>query len=259
VLTGIVENLLNRNLGASPRARELCAALRGRRLVIVMSGTPLCIAVESTGDTLRVTRTAAGAGTGARAGDGNTAGTAANTTAGAAAGDFDVEVVGTPVNLLALTGSEPEALLQRGAITMRGDVDLAQRYRELALLLKPDLEEELSRFLGDAPAHQLMRLAMGAVGFGRRAASTATLNAAEYLAHETRDLVPRAEAEVFLAGVDRLREDVDRCAARLEHLEQRLAATAALRDGAGAGAGVQPDAGPAGGGRAHHDASRGPR
>lgn len=223
MLTGIVENLLNRNLGASPRARELCAALRGRRLVIVMSGTPMRIAVESAGDSLRVMRAGANAAAGAAVASGDApAGTASDATAG----EFDVEVVGTPVNLLALAGSEPEALLQRGAITMRGDVDLAQRYRELALLLKPDLEEELSRFLGDAPAHQLMRLAMGAVGFGRRAASTATLNAAEYLAHETRDLVPRAEAEVFLSGVDRLREDVDRSEARLALLEQRLAAVA---------------------------------
>ena len=169
------------------------------------------------------------------------------------------EVEGTPLNLVALAGAEPEALLQRGAVTIRGDVELAQRYRELALLLRPDFEEELSRLVGDAPAHQLMRFASGALAFGRRAFSTTAQNLAEYAAHERGDLVPRAEAEVFLAGVDRLREDVDRCAARLEHLEQRLAATAALRDGAGAGAGVQPDAGPAGGGRAHHDASRGPR
>ena len=54
MLTGIVENLLNRNLGASPRARELCAQLRERRLAITMSGTPLRIAVESTGDSLRI-------------------------------------------------------------------------------------------------------------------------------------------------------------------------------------------------------------
>jgi ubiquinone biosynthesis protein UbiJ len=47
-------------------------------------------------------------------------------------------------------------------------------------------------------------------------------NAAEYFAHETRDLVPRAEAEVFLGEVDRLREDVDRAAARVEALLARF-------------------------------------
>jgi ubiquinone biosynthesis protein UbiJ len=196
VLTGLIENLLNRNLGASPRARELCAELRERRIAITMSGTPLRIAVESTGDSLRLSRDAGG--------------------------EFHAEVEGTPVNLVALAGSEPEALLQRGAVKIRGDVELAQRYRELALLLRPDLEEELSRFVGDAPAHQLMRVALGALAFGRRAVSTTALNAAEYLAHERGDLVPRGEAEGFFEGVDRVREDVDRLEARFAQLAQRL-------------------------------------
>jgi ubiquinone biosynthesis protein UbiJ len=201
VLTGVIENLLNRNLGASPRARELCAELRERRIAIAMSGTPLRISVESTGDSLRLSRDATG--------------------------DFHAEIEGSPINLVALAGPAPEALLQRGAVKIRGDVELAQRYRELALLLRPDLEEELSRFIGDAPAHQAMRFALGALAFGRRAAATTALNAAEYFAHERGDLVPRAEAEVFFEGVDRVREDVDRLGARFALLEQRLAETAA--------------------------------
>ena len=203
MLTGLVENLLNRNLGASPRARELCVQLRERRLAITLSGTPLRFAVESTGDSLRIGRHQGG--------------------------EFPAEVEGTPLNLVALAGPEPEAVLQRGAVTMRGDVELAQRYRELALLLRPDFEEELSRLVGDAPAHQLMRFASGALAFGRRAATTTVQNVAEYVAHERGDLVPQAEAEVFLEGVDRLREDVDRFEARLDLLGQRLAAA----DGAG--------------------------
>ena len=45
-------------------------------------------------------------------------------------------------------------------------------------------------------------------------------NAAEYLAHENHTLVPRAEAEAFMADVDQLREDVDRAIARLRTLEE---------------------------------------
>ncbi len=210
MLTGVIENLLNRNLGASPRARELCAQLRERRILIAMQGTPLRISVESTGDSLRLSSTASG--------------------------EFEAEIEGTPVNLVALAGPEPESLLQRGAVSIRGDVELAQRYRELALLLRPDFEEELSRLVGDAPAHQLMRFALGALAFGRRAASTTTLNAAEYLAHEKRDLVPRAEADVFLEGVDRIREDVDRLEARFALLGQRLADSSASPGDSGGGA-----------------------
>ncbi len=69
--------------------------------------------------------------------------------------------------------------------------------------------------------------------FGRRAVSTTALNAAEYLAHERGDLVPRPEAEVFFEGVDRLREDVDRFEARLALLEQQsTTASADLRPAA---------------------------
>ncbi len=46
-------------------------------------------------------------------------------------------------------------------------------------------------------------------------------NAAEYFAHEKRDLVPRAEGDQLLKGVDTLREDVDRLEARLDLLTQQ--------------------------------------
>ena len=52
---------------------------------------------------------------------------------------------------------------------------------------------------------------------------TTLRNTAEYFAHESRDLVPRAEADVFLNGVDRLREDMDRLEARFAALEASLA------------------------------------
>jgi ubiquinone biosynthesis protein UbiJ len=121
-----------------------------------------------------------------------------------------------------MAGPEPARLLKSGAVQLRGDPALLQQYRELVLLLRPDLEEELAKLIGDSPAHRLAGLAKAALTFGRRGASTAVQNAAEYFAHETRDLVPRAEAEVFLGEVDRLREDVDRAAARVEALLARF-------------------------------------
>lgn len=199
MLTSLVENMLNRNLGASPRARELCAALQGRRLQVRVSDLGLRIGFESLGGSLRLTRDPEG--------------------------EFEAEISGSPLNLIALAGKSPERLLQSGAVQVRGDAELLQRYRELGLLLRPDLEEELSQLVGDAPAHQFARFARGASAFGRRGADTAVRNAAEYFAHESGDLVPRAEAEVFLEGVDRLRERVDRAAARIDALLARLEGT----------------------------------
>jgi ubiquinone biosynthesis protein UbiJ len=109
-------------------------------------------------------------------------------------------------------------VLQRGDVRIDGDAELAQKFRELALLLRPDLEEELSLVLGDVPAHQLGRFARAAFAWTRKAAATTVRNVAEYLGHERQDLVPRSEAEQFLQGVDTLREDVDRLAARIDLL-----------------------------------------
>jgi ubiquinone biosynthesis protein UbiJ len=221
MLTEAIENLLNRNLGASPGARQLCLELQAQRLLIVISGTPWRIGVESLGHSVRLSRDATG--------------------------EFAAEVEGSLVNLAGLAGAQPEALLQRGAVRIRGDAELLQRYRDLALLLRPDLEEELSRLLGDAPAHQLARFGVGLLDFGRRFLDTTVRNGAEYLAHERGDLVPRGEAEVFFDGVDRLREDADRLGARLAQLQARLETPAAGGPGAANGNGGGTDGGTGGG------------
>ena len=197
MLTEVIENLLNRNLGDSPRARESCVQLKSKRLKVVVSGLGTSVGLESLGDSLRITRPAEG--------------------------EFNAEVEGSVVNLLALAGSEPGRLLKSGAVQVRGEIELLQQYRDLALLLRPDLEEELARLIGDTSAHRLAGMARAALAFGRRSADTAVRNAAEYFAHESGDLVPRAEGEAFFAEVDRLREDVDRAAARLDALLARVA------------------------------------
>ncbi len=195
MLTEAIENLLNRGMPHSPRARDLAAELAGRKLVIDVRGFARVL-VLSRGDML-VLRKAEGSDT------------------------PDAEVRGGPLSLLALAGEDAQAAIQRGDVVIEGDAELAEKYRELALLLRPDLEEELSHLVGDTSAHQLGRLARLALGWSRRAAETSVRNAAEYLAHERADLVPRTEAAQFVKGVDALREAVDRLEARIVHLERR--------------------------------------
>jgi ubiquinone biosynthesis accessory factor UbiJ len=197
MLTATLENVLNRGLPRSPRAQQLCAELAGRQVAVEIAGTPRYLLVESSGVSLKVSTVAPEA-------------LAARTPAAI--------IRGGPFSLLALSGAAPESVLQRGAVRIEGDAELAQQFRELALLLRPDLEEELSHVVGDVPAHQLGRFARAALELTRKAAATTALNAAEYLAHERRDLVPGTEAEQFLQGVDTLREDVDRLAARIDLL-----------------------------------------
>jgi len=195
MLTSTFENVLNRGLPRSPRARQLCRELEGRRVGVDVKGFGRWI-VESTGESLRLTRDA---------------------TAPA-----EADLVGGPFSLLALGRSAPEEVIQRGEVDVRGDAELASRFRELVLLLRPDIEEELAQLIGDVPAHQLGRFARAAFGWTSKAASTTVRNVAEYFAHERQHLVPRAEGEQFLKGVDAAREDVDRLEARVALLARTL-------------------------------------
>jgi ubiquinone biosynthesis protein UbiJ len=193
MLTQAIENLLNRNLPRSPRAQELCEALKGRAVAIEARGPGWRLCVESLGSSLKLTKNIAPR-------------------------EPDAEISGSLTSLAALAGREPEQVIQRGDVSIRGDAEVAQKFRELAMLLRPDVEEELARLVGDTPAHQAMRLVRMASSFGRRAVQTGVRNAAEYFAHERGDLVPRAEAEDFYRGVERLREDLDRLEARMRLL-----------------------------------------
>jgi ubiquinone biosynthesis protein UbiJ len=121
-----------------------------------------------------------------------------------------------------LRGARPAAAEERAAVTVRGDAEIANLYRQLFLAARPDPEEELSRWIGDAPARTVSRLAAGVIGWARRTQRVFGENVAEYLQEESRDLVTKTEVEEFLEGVDQVREAADRVAARLQVLQHRL-------------------------------------
>ena len=193
MLLASIEKILNRSLPRSPRAQALAASLAGRSLAVEITGTGPVV-ISSTGERVHIER-----------GSGKAA---------------DASISAGPFSLLALANGGPEALSRTGA-TISGDSEVAQQFSELLGLLRPEPEEELAQLVGDAPAHQLGRLARIALAFGERALHTTANNVAEYLAHERGDLVPKAEGRQLLNGIDALRDDVDRFEARLQHLEQR--------------------------------------
>jgi ubiquinone biosynthesis protein UbiJ len=195
VLSETLANVLNRGLPRSVRARQLTAELAGRSLALEVRGFGTLL-LKSNGVELTVTPGA-----------------------GAAAADAGLSV--GPLSLFALAGEGAQAAVQRGDAAMSGDTEIAARFRELLTLLKPDAEEELSLVLGDVAAHRLGRFAALAAAWSARAADTAWRSTADYLAHERADLVPRHEGEQFLRGVEALREDLDRLAARIELLARR--------------------------------------
>jgi ubiquinone biosynthesis protein UbiJ len=129
-------------------------------------------------------------------------------------------LTGTPLAFVRLVGPKPEDALRGGSVHISGDAETAQAFSELLRLARPDLEEELSRLVGDVPAHQIGQAARSVFEFARRSAATFTQNVAEFIQHESRDAPSRTEADEFSSGVDKLRDAVDRLDARIALLER---------------------------------------
>jgi len=189
-----LEALLNRNVAGSSRARGLLARLDGRSMEVRVAASPVRI------------RFSASAGAVSVAQGGET--------------EPDAVIEGSPIALAALAGPDAEDRIRAGSVRISGDAETAQSFRRLFEAARPDFEEELSRLIGDAPAHHLANAARGALDFGRRAFATFALNLGEYLTEESRDLPARTEVEEWLEGVDRLREDADRLEARIRQVER---------------------------------------
>ncbi|MBL8264763.1 SCP2 domain-containing protein [Steroidobacter sp.] len=190
-----LESVLNRNIAASSAARALCRRLDTKVLALHVEGMPLSIYFKSNGEQMSL--------------DTQHDGTPSAT------------LSGTPLSLLRMAGPAPETALRTSSVHIQGDAEVAQTFSELLKQARPDLEEELSRVIGDVAAHQVGNAARSALGFARRAASTFAQNVSEYLQEEGRDAPSRTEADEFVAGVDKLRDDVDRFEAKLALLERQ--------------------------------------
>ena len=208
-----IESVLNRSISGSQKAQGLARRLDRTSLQVDVEGFAR-IRAAVCGSRLALT---AGGTLGAGADGGASAG-----------GGADAVISGSPFALFKLltegagraAGPPPDRA--RASAHVAGDAEVAGRYRELFALARPDLEEELSRLVGDLPARRLSLAAQGAISWIGKLGRTVGENVAEYLQEESRDLPARAEVEEFLQGVDRLRDTADRVEARLARIEQRL-------------------------------------
>lgn len=190
-----VARILNRNIRETKRARELCADLAGTLAAIRVRDTGLAMffAIGEQGVEL------------ARQSD----------------EEPDIVITGSLLTLArVVTGGGEEDLLRDGSLELNGNPYKAQAFQRLLASARPDLEEELSRIVGDTAARSVSDIARSFARWARDARSTMEQNLAEYLKEESRETPSRYEVERFAGQVGRLRDDVDRLAARLDRLSR---------------------------------------
>jgi ubiquinone biosynthesis protein UbiJ len=189
---------LNRNIGESTPARELCRQLDGKVIAIRVRDTGLAMVFEINDEVLDLKTEIPE--------------------------EPDVVLTGSLVTLARMAGPNghdhsPAAL--RGGLDITGDAFTAQAFQKLLKHARPDPEEELSRFVGDTAAHRAGEIARGVRNWAVDARATMGANIREYLQEESREVPSRYEFERFGSSVDALRDDVARLEARLNRLLNR--------------------------------------
>lgn len=108
-----------------------------------------------------------------------------------------------------------------GRIDFSGDPVFAQDLLSVLRDLEIDPEEWLAQRLGDVTAHRIGQAVRGVGQWLRQSLQNAERDAADYLVHESHDLVSRHEINTWAKEVDDLRHATDRLAARWRSLTSR--------------------------------------
>lgn len=120
-----------------------------------------------------------------------------------------------PDILLAVMRGE-EHLLR--SVDVSGNARLASEVMLLVRHLRWDVEEDLSRLVGDAAAHRLAQAGRDFAAWQADAAQRLAQSFADYATEEKRVLVRRGELSALGAGVARLRDALERLAKRIDRL-----------------------------------------
>jgi ubiquinone biosynthesis protein UbiJ len=144
-----------------------------------------------------------------------------------AAGEFDTASAGSEVD--AEIGLTPAAALRlllvpessSGLARLQGDMPLATTVAKVLHGLRWDVEEDLSRVVGDIPAHELSQ-AGARIGreIARQAQSLSGM-LAEYWLEEQPLIAKKRHLKQFATDVDALRDDMERLEKRIQRLESK--------------------------------------
>lgn len=132
----------------------------------------------------------------------------------------DVGVRGSPAALLRMVAAMRRGETKFGDdVRLVGDLAVLELMRDAFRRLDLDLEELLSRFVGDIAAHEIGRTARAFLSWGRDMRENLLADASEYLVEELRASPPRYQLDDFAAEVDGLRDDVERLEKRVARLQ----------------------------------------
>jgi ubiquinone biosynthesis protein UbiJ len=146
-------------------------------------------------------------------------------TSEAQAGRFDVSIAVPLDSLPAFLQGGQAAVMKH--VRIEGDAEFATTLAKLAEHLRWDPEEDLSRVIGDAPAHRVGIIARTMQQQAQRTGRNLLDSVAEYLLDERPQLVRKSALDAFNAELSHTRDALARVEKRIERMEQGQSARGA--------------------------------
>jgi len=122
----------------------------------------------------------------------------------------------SPITLMRLVGLHD--LSARRAVKAEGDTALGAVLAGIFGELRWEVEEDLSKLIGDIAARRVIRTARGFAGWHAQALWNLAQAAAEYGTEEQPVLASAEAVRAYLQAVDALRDDTERLHKRIERL-----------------------------------------
>ena len=124
--------------------------------------------------------------------------------------------IGVALSALPLAMLDPQAAMKD--VRLSGDAEFAQALAFVLQNLRPEPEEELSRFIGDAAAQRLVGFMRASAAQWKQIAESMLDSTAHYVVTENPMVVGREDLEIFNQDVNRLRDATARVEKRIDQL-----------------------------------------
>lgn len=105
-------------------------------------------------------------------------------------------------------------------VKIEGDADFANTISQLSQDLRWEVEEDLSKIVGDVAAVRMVNAGQGALKSIQKTHQSMQENVAEYFLEENPLLVRPSEVQTLAQQVVKTRDDVERLAKRIERVEK---------------------------------------
>jgi ubiquinone biosynthesis protein UbiJ len=111
---------------------------------------------------------------------------------------------------------------KKNGITVKGNLDLANEFSKVIENIEWEMEEDLSRFIGDIPAAEITKISKIVLKQTKKNIINLTENFIEYWQEENKILAKNDDLKTFNSNVDSLEEDVDRVEAKMNNYIKKL-------------------------------------